>query len=885
MALGPLGLAGCGAGADGASSSSQGTPRLLADSTGAFVHPGLLHTQADFDRISAKIQNQVSPWIDDWNLMLQNNLASNTWMPDARPVIYRNYPGQGDNVQCLQWDMMAAYLNALQWKITGNTAAADCAVRILNAWGSTLTSIAWTDGYYDGFLAAGLQGYQLANAAELMRGYAGWAAADFAQFKQMMTNVFLPMTGNSTALGIFSSWNLCAMAATLAIAVLCDDRAGFDATIAYFKQGLGNGAIAQMVYYVHPGYLGQTQESGRDQGHNTLSIALVTTLCEMAWNQGIDLYGYDNNRVLAACEYTAKGNLIQSGTTYYQVPFAPYAIDGFSTSTFATGGIGLQRPAWALIYNHYVNRKGLAAPYTQKFTQLVAPEQGGRYPNGGGTWDQLGYGTLLFTRDPIAPGTPPSGLSAVTTAGQVVLSWWGSAAATSYTVKRGASPGGPYAVVATGITDLLTWTDTGAPTGTNYYVVTAVTPAGETAPSNEVAGVTGTRLRTSLQFDEGSGTTANDASGNGQNATLAGGAAWTTGRQGQGSALALNGNGAYASLPANVVDTVGDFTIATWVYWNGGQTWSRIFDFGSDTLHYMFLSPRTGRGTLEFVTTLNGNFGEVRAIAPIALPAGQWMHVAVTLSGTTCTLYLNGAAVATVGGMFIPPFQVGHTTQNWIGRSQYSGDPTFNGKIDDFRIYDGALGAADIRALAGSTLPAPMFDVDIGPVGIAGSAGMANGVYTVRGGGADMWASTDACHFAPQYLTGDGTITVRVASQANTNSWAKSGLMFRASLDSNAQNVLVAVTPGFGVQMTYRGGTGANTNQAGIVGGPKAPYWVRLTRAGNTFTGFMSSDGVNWRQVGSVNVIMPATVFGGLTVLAHNNQALNVSTFDNLTFA
>jgi len=170
-------------------------------------------------------------------------------------------------------------------------------------------------------------------------------------------------------------------------------------------------------------------------------------------------------------------------------------------------------------------------------------------------------------------------------------------------------------------------------------------------------------------------------------------------------------------------------------------------------------------------------------------------------------------------------------------------------------------------------------------VRIAGSAGVANGVYTVRGGGADMWASTDACHFAPQYLTGDGTITVRVASQANTNSWAKSGLMFRTSLDSNAQNVLVVVRPGFGVQMTYRGGTGANTNQAGIVGGPKAPYWVRLTRAGNTFTGFMSSDGVNWRQVGSVNVIMPATVFGGLTVLAHNNQALNVSTFDNLTFA
>jgi hypothetical protein len=267
------------------------------------------------------------------------------------------------------------------------------------------------------------------------------------------------------------------------------------------------------------------------------------------------------------------------------------------------------------------------------------------------------------------------------------------------------------------------------------------------------------------------------------------------------------------------------------------------------------------------------------------LPGSQWLHVAVTLSGTNLTLYLNGGAVATAGGVFIPPFQVGHTTQNYIGRSQFGGDPTFNGMIDDFRIYNGALGAADIAALAGSTLPAPMFDLDVGNVGQVGSASMANGVYTLQGGGGDIWGSSDAFHFAPQCMTGDGTITVRVASQANTNAWAKSGLMIRSSLDSNAQNVVLAVTPGNGVQMTYRPGTGSGTNQAGLVGGTTAPWWVRLTRAGNTFTGFMSPDGVNWTQVGSATVSMPATVFGGLMVLSHNTQVLNVSTFDNLTFA
>ncbi|WP_195763975.1 LamG-like jellyroll fold domain-containing protein [Pseudoduganella rivuli] len=706
LALGPLGalgLSGCGAGADAGEVSGQAAPKRQG-APGAFTHPGLLHTQADFDRISQKVAARAAPWFSDWLLLLQNNLASNTWNPDARPVVYRNDGVHGDNVQVLQWDVMAAYLNALQWKITGNTAAADTAVRILNAWGSTLTAINTTDGHYDGFLAAGLQGYQFANVAEIMRGYSGWAAADIATFQQMMLNVFYPMVGASNNnLQIFSSWDLCAIAASVAIAVLCDDQARFDDAVRRFQHGTANGAIAQMTYYIHPGYLGQTQESGRDQGHNTLSIALVTVICEMAWNQGVDLYGYDNNRVLAACEYTAKGNLIQSGSTYYTVPFAPYAIQGFSTTTFATGGQGIQRPAWALIYNHYANRMGLAAPYTKKFSQLVAPETGGSYPQGGGTWDQLGYGTLLFTRDPLPADAPPSGLTAVTTAGQVVLSWWGSTNATSYNVKRATAPAGPYTVIATGITDLLTYTDRGLANGTYYYVVTAVTPSGETAASNQAQAVAGSKLHTLLAFDEGAGAAAGDTSGNGHGAALVNGAAWAPGKGGQGSALALNGGGAYASLPANLLDTVGDFTIAAWVYWNGGQTWARIFDFGTNTLQYMFLSPRTSRGTMCFAVTLNGGFGECIVDAPAPLPAGQWTHVAVTLSGTDLAIYVNGTVVKTASGVFIPPYQLGHTTQNWLGRSQYSGDPTFNGMIDDFRILQGAASAADIAALCGAT--------------------------------------------------------------------------------------------------------------------------------------------------------------------------------------
>jgi hypothetical protein len=262
----------------------------------------------------------------------------------------------------------------------------------------------------------------------------------------------------------------------------------------------------------------------------------------------------------------------------------------------------------------------------------------------------------------------------------------------------------------------------------------------------------------------------------------------------------------------------------------------------------------------------------------------QWAHVAITLAGTDLTLYLNGQAVATAQNFRFPPFQLGHTTQNYIGRSQYAGDPTFNGMIDDFRIYNGAASAADIQALSNTPLPSPMFDVDIGAVALRGSASRANGVYTVAGSGADIWSTADAFHFACASVSGDGSITARVASMTNTNSWAKSGVMMRATRDSNAQHVLVAVSPGNGVQMMYRGAAGTASSTVRIVAGIKAPYWVRLTRAGNTFNGYISPNGVNWTLVGSISVAMPAMVFSGLAVLSHNNLALNTSIFDNVSY-
>jgi hypothetical protein len=123
-----------------------------------------------------------------------------------------------------------------------------------------------------------------------------------------------------------------------------------------------------------------------------LDIALLGAICQMAWNQGDDLFGYDNNRVLRGAEYVAQYNLGAD------VPYTPYKNSDVTQTAISPGGRGNMRPIWALLYNHYVVLKGLKAPHVAAYAQKASPEGGGgNYgPNSGG-FDQLGYGTLTYT--------------------------------------------------------------------------------------------------------------------------------------------------------------------------------------------------------------------------------------------------------------------------------------------------------------------------------------------------------------------------------------------------------------------------------------------------------------------------------------------------------
>jgi hypothetical protein len=198
------------------------------------------------------------------------------------------------------------------------------------------------------------------------------------------------------------------------------------------------------------------------------------------------------------------------------------------------------------------------------------------------------------------------------------------------------------------------------------------------------------------KLDETSGVVASDSSGNGKNGSLINGPVWVSGKIGNG--LNFDGGDDHVQLPNGLMSAVNDFTICAWVKLDANNGWNRIFDFGTGTSNYMFLSPSAGGGPLRYAITTTSNGSEQIVDAPSKLPTGAWQHVTVTLSGTTCKLYVNGAQVGQNTAMTLKPSGLGTTTQTWIGKSQW-GDPLYDGLIDDFRIYNRALSTTEITQI------------------------------------------------------------------------------------------------------------------------------------------------------------------------------------------
>ena len=204
-----------------------------------------------------------------------------------------------------------------------------------------------------------------------------------------------------------------------------------------------------------------------------------------------------------------------------------------------------------------------------------------------------------------------------------------------------------------------------------------------------------------LRFDDGSGTTAIDSTGRGWAGALSGAAAWTLGGGARiNGALRLSGGG-HVALPAGLADGFNHFSAAFWVKPDTLADGARIFDFGDGSgQRSLSFTPRAAGGVMRFALTANGTTQSVDAPVGSRFSVGVWTHVAVTLGDSVATIYINGAPVATSTPFTLTPSDLGHTTANYVGRSSSPADPTFAGVIDEFRIYQGILAAADISLLA-----------------------------------------------------------------------------------------------------------------------------------------------------------------------------------------
>ena len=674
--------------ADTAKAEAQSVART------AFVHPGLLNTEAGFDRIRARVNAGDQPWKAGWTTLLGDPWSYSLAKP--RPIVDVTRPG---NVAQMFIDMQRTYELALIWKITGSKQHGDTAVNFLDTWSTTMKTLT---GDADAYLAAGLYGYQWACAAEIMRTYGGWSAEGIARWQVLLKSVFYRLSNEflvshhgteNNITNYWANWDLISIAGVMAIGVFCDDIAIYEQGKAYFMNGRGNGAAAHMVYVVFPGFLGQYQESGRDQGHATLGIACLAAICEIAWNQGDDLYGYWNNRVLSAVEYVAASNLANDDGTDRDLPFARYANKQGIFTAIAGTARASRRPCFAAFHNHYVNRRGLSARFTTMMTAALQPE--GRDATG----DSPGLGTLAYSLPSIASGAAPSGVIARISGNAVIVDWWGTAYATQYRVERAATACGEFSRIGTvDESNTHTWTDV-PPAATWFYRVTAVTPTGNLT-SKVVSIVYPGELWFALPLNEGSGSQFADKAGRFGNSTAVGTLAWVAGRNGS-RAPWFDGAGTYISMPSGVMADLSDFTLSAWVYLaKSSVRGAWLLNVSTSDVAYLALIPQDGGGKLRTLATLTTHYGEQETFAPNALPIGAWTHVALVLAGRQQTLYVNGLAVAVNAEVDVAPHQLGITAQNWIGRSSYAVDPFFIGSLQDLQIHSRAFSAAEVARLA-----------------------------------------------------------------------------------------------------------------------------------------------------------------------------------------
>lgn len=442
-----------------------------------FKHPGLLSGKEDIARIRKGIfdgQADITSGYDTFKQHLQSQYSYQ--MQGPLSAVSRN-PTVGQTIY--DSDANAAYQNAMMWAISDNKLYAKKAVEIINAWSDKLKTISGRDAV----LMAGLGPFKMINAAELLRyTYPDWNNEDIKKTEKHFKEVIYPVIKNFAPFAN-GNWDAAALKTVMAIGIFCNDRGIFENAIRYYKNGAGDGSLPNYII----NQTGQCQESGRDQAHTQLGLAHLADCCEMAWHQGLDLYGYDDNLLLKGFEYAAQYNL------GYDVPFVPTAdrTGKYTHYKISEEGRGKIRAIYEELYNHFVKRRGMSAPYTAEAATRIRPE-----PQGLPGADHIGFGTFLYSRsgpDDLHPSPPsaPAGLTIASSGKANQLGWVPVEGSKCYKIKRSTFPGRNYQIIAKSVMEPFFLDKSAKPHQIYYYTVSAQNQYGESAPSYPASIATG----------------------------------------------------------------------------------------------------------------------------------------------------------------------------------------------------------------------------------------------------------------------------------------------------------------------------------------------------------------------------------------------------------
>ena len=408
--------------------------------TVTFKHPGAYVNTEDIARVKAAVA-QADPndpvyacWLQFCNSPWSNaNVA-----PNVLETVVRGDPkGTGvssENYILCDEQAATAFQQALRWQISGEVKYAEASRSILNAWASGCKKITANDSNV--YLLAGFQGYTFANAADLLRGYEGWTANEQKKFGDWLRSVwyaknyeFISTHGGSSTcdLHYWSNWEFANMASILAIGIYLEDQDMINFVNGEFMKGKGSGCVKNYVPFDpipdpsgKSALIAQNMESGRDQGHSTLTVSISAEICRMAQNVGLDFWSAYEDRILATYEYVAKYNVKVNGSFITtNMPFTRYEYctgcscknhnHGAIHTAISSDGRGKERAGWDLIYAHYAKEANYPANktyYTKLFAEQLRYTDGkltgdcgagvSRYGSTSAAYDQIGWGTMLF---------------------------------------------------------------------------------------------------------------------------------------------------------------------------------------------------------------------------------------------------------------------------------------------------------------------------------------------------------------------------------------------------------------------------------------------------------------------------------------------------------